>query len=364
MEPASRKMFPNAASIPIVYGGFTCVSGQCVADIPPECEANRDCPFGYKCTQGECVFAYECLENRHCPDGQVCREGFCKEEDIFLCGEYGGECFSWTDNGMDCPSGWKLVDIDWSDATLCDNAQNCCIKIDECERCPELWAPVCGADGQTYANQCYAECPRHFASHTSGNAKDRSNVLRIAIATRTKSASPGGAFWKAKKPVTTTAEICYEGGPDGFMCPNGYEMMMADMELCDDGAFCCVPTDPCSNCPYLWDPVCGIDGQTYANECIAECQGIEIAYWGECEEPWYCTSDWDCADDMTCVNGVCVQETDPCSECTWLWEPVCGINGETYANECLAECQGVRIRVLGPVRRTLVLHQRFGLCRR
>jgi hypothetical protein len=37
-------------------------------------------------------------------------------------------------------------------------------------------------------------------------------------------------------------------------------------------------------CMEIYQPVCGKDGRTYGNSCLAECRGVEVKSAGECLE--------------------------------------------------------------------------------
>lgn len=41
--------------------------------------------------------------------------------------------------------------------------------------------------------------------------------------------------------------------------------------------------DPDCVCTFLFDPVCGCDGVTYPNPCVAECSGIYVYSKGKCK---------------------------------------------------------------------------------
>jgi hypothetical protein len=90
---------------------------------------------------------------------------------------------------------------------------------------------------------------------------------------------------------------------------------------CDDPLCNPKPAAPGCACPLIYAPVCGCDGVTYGNSCVAACHNIFITSPGECP----------------CTPG----EVDPECACPENWDPVCGCDGVTYSNACFAECAGI-----------------------
>ena len=75
-------------------------------------------------------------------------------------------------------------------------------------------------------------------------------------------------------------------------------------------------------CSMQYDPVCGVDGNTYSNDCVAKVAGIDIQKEGICGD----------------------KKSDNCSQ---DFNPVCGIDGNTYINECFANTSGTKVAGFG-----------------
>ncbi len=85
-------------------------------------------------------------------------------------------------------------------------------------------------------------------------------------------------------------------------------------------------------CTMEWNPMCGVDGETYGNMCMLNSADAKLDYQGECV----------------------VQEPEPTSEsestsspelvaCTMEWNPMCGVDGETYGNPCGLDAAGIEL---------------------
>ena len=98
-------------------------------------------------------------------------------------------------------------------------------------------------------------------------------------------------------------------------------------------------------CTAQYDPVCGVNGVTYSNDCTATQQSkVAIAYKGECSSPdlQYCTAYFDGCNScgvtdgqlMQCTERACFQQQTP--RCTSFVDTV-KVNGVTILDAAKKE---------------------------
>lgn len=224
--------------------------------------------------------------------------------------------------------------------------------------CPTVVEPVCGCNGETYSNACIAQNWNGIRSWRPGRCSEgsRCDLLFADF----EGFNSGGALttWTFKPDVYfPSADATFswnwhfgngqsstEKNPTiNFMQAGSYEVCLS-VQVSLGGAVLCSRTvcrtitagcaTPCVrpdlidlslSCPTVEKPVCGCDGKTYRNKCVAVF-GHGITEWKEG------------ACGNICINPAWI---NPNAVCPAVFDPVCGCDGRTYSNACEAQSKGV-----------------------
>ena len=104
------------------------------------------------------------------------------------------------------------------------------------------------------------------------------SACAVAGAEADATASP-----RVEPAIGETGGMC--GGVAGFACAVRGDFCKSEAGACVNAAdYAGVCTARPEMCTARYKPVCGCDGETYSNACVAASKGASVAYEGRCEE--------------------------------------------------------------------------------
>lgn len=205
--------------------------------------------------------------------------------------------------------------------------------------CAAIFDPVCALllDGipTTYSNECTANNLNATIVH-KGECWSCDDEADLSCFPHTEGkpacCSVSNAICGEKPPCQTGEAYCYSvpnfacyvgGHPnccldaDGMVSPDAALTCNNGEQECDVITTTTAATDVA--CPLNIATVCGADGASYDNECLAQAAETTVVSQGKC------------SDDTSMTV------------CTMEYAPVCGNDGLTYGNACTAEAAGITV---------------------
>lgn len=134
-----------------------------------------------------------------------------------------------------------------------------CAKVPEA--CLQQYDPVCGCDNKTYGNACAAA------------------QASVSVARRGPCEPEGSAEATAPAIAIQEGELCGTRGVPGECAEGLFCAFDGQCGADDRGGRCKRKPEVCTK---IYSPVCGCDGNTHPNACVAESQGVSVAFQGEC----------------------------------------------------------------------------------
>lgn len=187
---------------------------------------------------------------------------------------------------------------------------------DDCA-CFTLYDPVCGDNGVTYSNYCFAAC-EGVEDYSMGECAELTPVNTMMVGEYSglyvdlgPNTSPvdGPSLFLYDAPDWADAEVfassfeeqnfgnwalVYSGTPTINDLGENYFVIGSTIPWSEDvyitDTITVLVITNCI-CPAVAAPVCGVDGNTYGNSCEAACANVEVAYDGMCSESSNCLAD-------------------------------------------------------------------------